>query len=484
MKDKILIGWAVRNVTPGKPVNLSGQFDTRITDKIRDPVIVTALAVSNKSGNHTNSFIWVGCDSLAIPDQVLKLSRKIIGEKMSDFPLKNLILNATHTHTAPDNGIGWYPYLPEGVFASDEYASFLADQIAEASMESWKNIRPGFVAWGMSYVPIGHGRRSIYFDDLSKRQGAVETPGVKTEKNTRMYGDTSDDKFDRIESYADHSAHFLFTFDSKKRLTGAIINIACTAQETEHLSEISADFWYETRIGIRKKHGNIFILPQCSAAGDLSPHLMFNKTAYNRMLKLKGISSRQAIADRITMAFNETYPYAYKELYDSVELKHIVRNIKLPRRKITRAEYLKVKHWLEILEKEFKSKNSQEFLSQNSALYSRMKRCERVMERYENKGTLFDYNMELHVIRLGDIALATNPFELFSDYGIRIQARSPALQTFVVQLAGSGGYLPTRLAQKGEGYSACMFCNEVGPEGGDILVNETVNEIKNMWNTK
>lgn len=91
--------------------------------------------------------------------------------------------------------------------------------------------------------------------------------------------------------------------------------------------------------------------------------------------------------------------------------------------------------------------------------------------------------MELHVIRLGDIAFASNSFELFSDYGIRIQARSAATQTFVVQLCagGSPSYLPTKLAQKGESYSACLYCNEVGPEGGDVLVEETLRLINSTW---
>jgi hypothetical protein len=42
------------------------------------------------------------------------------------------------------------------------------------------------------------------------------------------------------------------------------------------------------------------------------------------------------------------------------------------------------------------------------------------------------------------------------------------------------GYLPTIKAVKGGGYSADKFI--VGPEGGQVLVNETARLIKEMWN--
>jgi len=74
----------------------------------------------------------------------------------------------------------------------------------------------------------------------------------------------------------------------------------------------------------------------------------------------------------------------------------------------------------------------------------------------------------------------TNPFELYLDYGIRIKARSPAALTFIVQKScEGGGYLPTERAVKGGGYSADNFI--VGPEGGQILVNETVRLLNKMW---
>jgi hypothetical protein len=88
---------------------------------------------------------------------------------------------------------------------------------------------------------------------------------------------------------------------------------------------------------------------------------------------------------------------------------------------------------------------------------------------------------EFHVLRLGDVAIATNPFELFLDYGILMKARSKATLTFLVQLSCQhSGYLPNERAVKGGGYSADNYL--VGPEGGYKLVDETVQRINKMWN--
>ncbi len=89
--------------------------------------------------------------------------------------------------------------------------------------------------------------------------------------------------------------------------------------------------------------------------------------------------------------------------------------------------------------------------------------------------------MELHVVRLGDVAIATNSFELYTDYGIQMKARNPALQTFVVQLALPGSYLPTARAVAGGAYGAVPQSNKVGPKGGKVLVDRTIEVIKEQW---
>jgi hypothetical protein len=72
-----------------------------------------------------------------------------------------------------------------------------------------------------------------------------------------------------------------------------------------------------------------------------------------------------------------------------------------------------------------------------------------VKDRYEIQKINPKVEIEIHVLRIGDIVFATNPFELYLDYGMRIKARSKAIQTFIVQLAGSGTYLPVERSVKG-----------------------------------
>jgi len=80
------------------------------------------------------------------------------------------------------------------------------------------------------------------------------------------------------------------------------------------------------------------------------------------------------------------------------------------------------------------------------------------------------------------VAIVTNPFKLFLDYGVQMQGRSKAVQTFVLQLTnGSASYLPTERAVKGGSYSAIVASNRVGPEGGQVLVERSVELINSLW---
>jgi hypothetical protein len=62
-----------------------------------------------------------------------------------------------------------------------------------------------------------------------------------------------------------------------------------------------------------------------------------------------------------------------------------------------------------------------------------------------------------------------------------MKARSPAVQTFVIQLTGSLGYLPNERAVRGGGYSAVIQSSRIGPAGGQALVEQTVAALNGLW---
>ena len=127
-----------------------------------------------------------------------------------------------------------------------------------------------------------------------------------------------------------------------------------------------------------------------------------------------------------------------------------------------------------------------ERLVHDSILAARRDRSLGILERYEELRQDPFFTMELHVAALDDVGFAVSPFELYMDYMHRIQARSPFVQTFNIQLGPNeysdrySGYLPTERGFEGKGYSASRYCNIVGPEGGQILVEETLRDLQSL----
>ncbi|MFA7160421.1 MAG: hypothetical protein WC299_14070 [Kiritimatiellia bacterium] len=468
------IGWAARDVTPGKSVNLMGQFHMRISKGVKDPVSVTALALSAGS----DSVVFVSCDAPYIPPEIYDRCRKAVRARMPGIDLGKIIINCTHTHTAPQivDHI-FYPPVPAGVMTPEEYAVLFVARVGEAVSEAWKNRKPGGISFGLGTAVVGHNRRATYFDEVGARI-KEEAAGRYASGYTKMYGNTNDPKFSHIEGYEDHYVDLMFTWNKSRKLTGVILNLACPSQETEGDYYVSADFWHEVRTEIRKRHGkNIQVLPQCAPAGDQSPHLMWYKKAEQRMLALRGIDMRHEIGRRVANAVDEVLPVVRGEIMETLPFRHIVKKVSLPRRLITAAEAAEVRKELAKLEAEEKA------APVKNKLFAAIGRCKHALERYALQKKEPECKVELHVLRLGATAFATSVYELFLDYGVRIKARSPAVQTFLVQLAGKGKccYLPTEKAVAGKGYGGGVYDNLVGPEGGQVLVEETLKALKELW---
>jgi hypothetical protein len=448
------IGGASISITPDRPVALAGQMHMRIAHHVESPVTATALALESREGDQVvDQAIMISCDLVAIRRGILERVRARVGERSPGFDVGKLFLNATHTHTAPVTQSGQYT-IPDGVMSPGDYVDFLVDQLGEVATRAWNNRRPGAVGWGLGHAVVAYNRRSVYADGRAQ-----------------MYGSTDRADFRRIEGPEDQGIEVLFFWDGDEKLMATAINVASPAQEVEGRSAINADFWHEVRQLLHAQHGSdLLVLGWTGAAGDQSPRPMFRRAAEDRMRQLRNLNRLEEIARRIVHAWEEAYAGARQDIRTGVALTHKVARIGLTPRTILEHEHREAEARLAALADEPDNP-------------WRMRWHQTVVDRYERQqsGLVEPYETEVHVLRLGDVAIATNEFELFTDFGVQIKARSPAIQTFVIQLAGPGSYVPTEIAVHGGGYSAIAESNLVGPRGGQELVDQTVGLIRSLW---
>ena len=233
---------------------------------------------------------------------VLEQVRRRVKDRLPDFDVRKLVLNATHTHTAPVMKEGDYEIPKDGVMQPAEYAEFLSARVAEAAVKAWESRRPGRVGWGLGHAVVAQNRRSVYADGRAQ-----------------MYGPTDRPDFRGIEGSEDQGVEVLFFWDREGKLLATAINVACPSQEVEGRSAVNADFWHEVRESLRARHGkDLLVLGWTGAAGDQSPHLMYRKRAEERMRTLRGLTRLEELSRRIVAAWDEAYEGARKEQHADV----------------------------------------------------------------------------------------------------------------------------------------------------------------------
>ena len=490
--NKIKIGWSDVSIVPeGRKVDLVGQFYERISGEVETPIAINVLAM--ECGD--DAVIFCSCDLVGTPHNLLEEVRAALPES---FPKDKLIMSAIHTHTSigysnrsdsfkmPEYALK--AFIPEKyiykplvsddspeIMRGDEARAFLVERIAKAALEAWENRKEGYYATGFGRAAIGMCRRVCYDDGSAK-----------------MWGNANQANFTELETGNDSGIELLFTYDENKNLTGVVANVACPAQVLEHQSFISSDYMGKTKALIREKYGdNVGFLGLISPAGDMCPRDMIrwvnspvtlndpnvsqdNKVIHKAdpsMFDIKGANlAAKRIATEIFWALDDV-----TEFIGETELVHKNLSVDLPLRRVTIQEY----------EKAYKAVTDFAKNCTNDITYEDTAKMQihcGTVARYHLQQKVDIFTIESHVLKLGDVAFATNPFELFLNYANQIRARSKASQTFLIQLAcGVWGYLPTEKAEKGSHYSAFVSSGTTGHVGGEMLVRKTLKEINEMF---
>ena len=237
------------------------------------------------------------------------------------------------------------------------------------------------------------------------------------------------------------SVPFSFTIGQDK-LKAIAVNVACPSQVVEGQSSVNADFWLPVRNKLKARYGEgLVVLGWGAAAGDMSPRPLLHKAANARMRALRGIDEMQELARRIDLSVSQTFEAVQQEKLVEPILRHCAVTLQLPLNKISESQYRQAlaeyNNVIDQVEKDPSCAARVAFMARDWH--------HGVVQRYEQlqKDPDATYPVEIHVVRIGDVAICSNPFELFCEYGIRIKARSKATQTFILQMSGFGSYLPT-----------------------------------------
>ena len=488
IQSELKIGWSETSITPSKPVVLRGQLYYRVSQYVHDPIYATAVAL--QSGDE--QCIMVSVDTVGVlHNQMSKILEKVDG--IDGIDAQKISISATHTHNSTqftgdvhretfmrylDEDIMIIPDEPDDLMNPEEAETFFIGRICELITAAWRNRSPGGISYASDYAAVGFNRRPVFDAGNGKSE-------------SKMYGDCSQKSFSGFEGSVDHTVDMIYTWDMDRNLTGVVVDVPCPAQVYELHRFISADYWAPTRSEIREKLGNIHVLSICGAAGDQNPLDLVRISKHNsKALKewsaqvgevFRNIDMKaecDSIGERITEAVCRGFRKAKNYIEWNPVFRHSSFHMSLPIRRVSEQEYLDAKQLLKEKAGQFSSENRMQS-SDQVALFEPVG----VMKRWEQQQENSNYSFQVNIIRIGDAAIATNPFELFVEYGFRIRARCKAEHVCLCQLTNdSGGYLPTEAAVSGGGYSSKPASTTVDPAGGDELVERTINEINKLYN--
>jgi hypothetical protein len=434
------------NVTPEKfPISVNGGMGDRMVKAANDPLHARCLVLDDGS----TKLAIVVVDSCMIPRELIE-DAKQQASKLTGIPKSNMLVSATHTHSAPTLG---------SVFQSDpdpDYLKFLAEKIAQGIEKAHKNLAPAKVGWGVGKDP------TQLFNRRWKREHALMPPNP--------FGETTD----RVQMNPGHQAKGLIeqagTVDPDVSLLAVQTKdgkpLALLANYSLHYvggnPDLSADYFgafaerIATLLGQDSGNGPFVGIMSNGTSGDV------NNVNFAAMpLTRKPGEQIRIVADSVAKAAFEAYKKI--EFHEYASLAVAEKDIQLGVRKPSEADIRRAE---EIVQK---AKNPKQ-LSGLAEVYA----GETVkMAKFPDTVTA-----KMQAMKIGELGIAAIPCEVFTEIGLEIKKKSPHKPTFTIELAnGYNGYLPTPSQHKLGGYETWRARSSYLEVNASDKITETILDL-------
>ncbi len=418
---------------------VQGAGVARAATEQRDDLEANGLYLSDGK----TQLLLVSCDLVGLNSVHVAALREAMGEA-TGIPPRDILIACTHTHGGPSLLKTNY-LMPIDL----EYLERLQTWLVELARQAVQSARPGKIGWGVGKAQIGFNRRLCWAD------------GTHT-----MHGDASRGDFAGLEGPDDPQHLAIFAADTSGRLI-AVLHHNTTHPTIFYAAGVySADFPGEARKILRKELGEVPVLYLNGAQGDIAIADMLHPRKESREEKLQRIA--QMTADETLRLYKDV---AYHE---HPALAHTYEDLKVEVRLPTPERLVEARKVLAGIDAGENTRGMQMIMAFGAI---------HLQEVYgENPVD----TLPIHAVRIGDVALVTQPCELYCQFGLDIKRRSPAPITAVVGLAdGFGGYCPTIYGILGGGYSGQpIHWTRLEPNAGYRIVETAGRMLNRIWHKR
>lgn len=431
------------DITPKQfPVNMPGGFKANMAQGAHDPLQARALVLDDG----TTKLAMVVVDTLGVAREAADEAKAMVSKRCG-IATENILVSATHSHTAPPSN------STLGPAAAIAYRKILVEGIAESIVHAHGVLRPAAIGVGVHPLPDEVFNRRWFL-----KPGKMALNPFGQMDKVKMNPGTSPDVLDRPAGPTDPDITILSVQDAKRKPLAIYANYSLHYVGGSPKGMVSADYYGEFAR----------LMPSRVAAGEDFVAMMSNGTSgdINNIPFLVARPPREPFEQIRIVAQKaaDTAWYAWKSIgahRSDARLGMIQREVPLRLRRPTAEQIAAAKTALAVKDEAGRAKLPQ--LAEN---YARSTLA--IAERHEE--TL---SVQLQALRIGDLAVCGIPFETFCEIGLDLKKRSPFPRTMVVGLANARhGYLPTPEQHKLGGYETWLSTNTVQEDASVILTDQ------------
>lgn len=437
----LMAGAASCDITNELGTQIQGASVGGVAQSVRDPLEANALYLQCDDAGVKTSVLLISCDFGGLEPRPTATARKRISQTCGIVE-RDILIGATHTGGPSIIPTNYHKQVDQA------YLDRLNQWLADVSQKAINNAQPAQLAWGQGQATLGYNRRCCWADGSHS-----------------MFGDTKREDFIGMEGPNDPTHTVLAIRDLNGQILGVLqANTAhpCTFYGADFYS---ADFPGLSRKQLRDALGEIPILFFNGALGDQSSNDVTRPEP-------GGVSKQYELARLAHTLTAQTLHLLYHaSWHEKVTLQHAWEDLSAVVRLPDEATLDQARALLARVDAGETCLPMDVVLAHGATLLAK---------RYGEHPV---DQLPIHAVRINELALVSEPCELFCQYGLDIRRRSPAKATAILGITdGYHGYCPTPTAIHGGGYSAQpIYWTRFDINTGDQIVDTASKLLRTLW---